>query len=143
MSSEGMNVLLILIIIAVTGWALYERYRKGQPITVSNVVSELHAAEPLASQILEVGQIAAQAAEQAGRGNPLMTNDVKLRYAVDFVKNWLNTWFPGSKDVKDEDIIAAINGGILTASYMSHAITESKANVVTMNTSNLLAGKPS
>jgi hypothetical protein len=126
MSAETMNVVLILIIAALACWALYERYRNGQPITPVTIANELHTVEPLANQILEVGKTAALAAEQVSRGNPLMTNDEKLTYAIDFVKNWLNTWFPEAKDVKDEDIIGAINAGVLVASQITHQINQSK-----------------
>lgn len=126
MSAQTLNVLFILIMVILAGWALWERAQKKQIITPVTVAETLHAVEPLAGQILEVGKTAALAAEQVSRGNRLMTNDQKLEYALDFVKNWLNTWFPEAQNVKNEDIIAAINAGVLVASEISHQIEQAK-----------------
>lgn len=122
MSAETLNVILIVLVVLVAVWGVYERYKRGEEVTVTNVVSELKEARPLAEELIAVATIGVQAAEQLKNTGKLPNNDAAFDYALDFVKKWI----PASSGIDNADIKNAIESAVLVANYMSEQIKSSQ-----------------
>lgn len=68
--------------------------------------------------LAKYGRMAAMAAEEAGRGNSLMTGQQKMQFAVDFMQKLL----PVLNWVPDEVIIGVIQSFVLEAHNLSQQI---------------------
>jgi hypothetical protein len=115
MTAETTQVILILVTLAVAGYALYRSFQAGETISVGGVVSELKEARPVAEELLNVATIGVQAAEQLKNTGRLPDNDAAFQYALNYVKKW----FPGSSEIDNEDIVAAIESAVLVANALA------------------------
>lgn len=114
---------LIVLVILAAGWAIYERSKKGETITVPTITGELQSAVPLAVELREAAQLVVNDIEQLRRGATTIPNDEAFKLALTHLKEW----FPGLlDDVTDEQAAAAINGAVLVASQISHSIEAAK-----------------
>lgn len=118
MSAETLNVVLILLTVLVAAYALYQRYKRGEAIDASGVVSELKAAQPLASELIAIATIAVQSAEQLKNTGKIDGNDAAFNYALNFIKGW----FPAASGIDNADIKAAIESAVLVANALSQQI---------------------
>lgn len=141
MDIQTTSVILIFLTLLVAGYAVYRLHTQGVDLTPTVLKEAIVTAQPIAQDLLAVGQIAAGAAEQIARdpSKPLMTNDAKLHFAIDYVKSYLKRVYPDIDNITDEDIINAINAGILTASTLTNHIKADKV-AVAESTSKILAG---
>lgn len=125
--AQTWNVILILLVVAVGVYALYQHYKKGEVINLGTVTTELEAAIPFAQELSEVAQIVVNEIEQAAREGAYIPNEEKLSIAIDRVKNWS----PAFKDLETPKVITAIKSAVLVASSITNQISASKAEVAT------------
>lgn len=127
MTSDFWQVGLILVTLAVAGYALYQSHQSGEAITPTALVEHVKEAIPIAQQVQEIAQIAVNSVEQLRRERKITNNDVAFNRALDLTKKWL----PKEWQVDNEDIIASINSAILVASALSKQAGRSSENVST------------
>lgn len=126
---DWLNIVLIVGVIAAAGWAIYERSKRGETVTLPTIVGELEAAVPFAQELATVAEMAAFEVEEYRRKMekgevPVITNEEAFERAFQIVKGW----FPEqTKGLTTQKIIGALNRAILLASEVSNAIKASKA----------------
>lgn len=122
MSAETLNVVLIVLMVIVAGYSIYQQYRRGEEITIANVATELKEAQPLAQELIAVATVGVQAAEQLKNTGKLADNKAAFNYALNFVKKWI----PAASGVDNEDIITAIESAVLVANFMSDQLKQAR-----------------
>lgn len=132
MDIQTTSVILIFLTLLVAGYAVYRLHTQGVVLTPTVLKEAIVTAQPIAQDLLSIGTIAAQAVEQIARdpSKPLMTNDAKLHFAIDYVKSYLKRVYPDIDNITDEDIINAVNSGVLVASTLTNHIKADKASVI-------------
>lgn len=125
--TQNWQVVLILITLVVSVYALYKASQSGQAVNLGSVVSTIEGSVPLAKEIIDVAQTAVNSIEQMRRqpGNTMSNNEAFSRATATVRK-----WFPATEDVSDEQIITAINSAVLVASTMTNQIQAAKAVVI-------------
>lgn len=125
MTPEQTQTILVLITLAVAGYALYQSFRRGETITLTGAVEEIKEARPVAVELMEVVQIAVNSVEQLRREGKIADNDVAFRRALDISKKWI----PDEWEIDNEDLINAINAAVLVASATSQMAGKSSESV--------------
>lgn len=115
MSSETLNIILIILVVVVAGIAVYQKSKRGEAIGGELVVSEVKQAIPVAQELIAIATVGVQAAEQLKNTGKLPSNDAAFDYALNFVKKWI----PATAGVDNADIKAAIESAVLVANFMS------------------------
>jgi hypothetical protein len=107
------QTILIIVTILVAVFALYRTFKNKPeeltPVVVANTVRE---SVPVAKELMEIAQIATNAAEQLKREGKIRSNDIAFNYALDYIKRWV----PDEWEVSNDDIIAAVNAAVLVSS---------------------------
>lgn len=124
------EVVLILVVAALAGYAIYRTYLKGDVVTVSGIAGSLEAAVPIGKEVVDVAQTVVNAIEQERRqpGSPITDSEAFSR-ATSEVRGWLNALGIDGAEVTDQQILTAVNSAILVASSLSHQIKADKATV--------------
>lgn len=131
---DWLNIVLIVGVVAAAGWAIYERYKRGETIHLPTIVGELEAAVPFAQELATVAEMAAFEVEayrrKAEKGEvPTITNKESFDKAFNIVKNW----FPAETEgLTTDKIVVALNRAILLASQVSNSIKAAKAQQATL-----------
>lgn len=118
MSAETLNVVMIILVVVVGAFGVYQMYKRGETITAGTVVNTIKAAQPLAQELISVATIAVNSAEQLKNTGKIGSNDEAFNYALNFVKKWI----PATAGVDNADIKAAIEAAVLVANFMSDQI---------------------
>lgn len=116
MTPETLNILLIVIVVVLAGFALFARQQRDPEATItpSVVLEEIKMARPLAVELAEIVQIAVNSVEQLRREGKIQSNDVAFNRALDIAKKWI----PDEWEVDNEDLINTINSAVLVASSL-------------------------
>lgn len=122
MSAETWNIILILLVLVVAGFAFYQAHKRGETFTVSGISETLEASIPLASELVDVAQMAVNEAELLKK-NGKITNTEAFNRALDIIKSWS----PALAELENAKVITAINSAVLVASALSHQIKADKA----------------
>lgn len=119
MTSETLNVILIILVVLVGAFGVYQKVKRGETVTAGTVVNTIKAAQPLAQELINVATIAVNSAEQLKNTGKIGSNDEAFDYALNFVKKWI----PAASGIDNADIKAAIEGAVLVANFMSEQIS--------------------
>lgn len=122
MTAETWNVILILIVVALAGYAIYAQMKKGDTVDLSTLVATVEDKIPFATELAEVAQIVVNEIEQAVREGVVLSNDEKFNRALDLVKGWR----PEFAEIENRKIISAIKSAVLVASTFTNAIQADK-----------------
>lgn len=125
MTSETWNVVLIIIVVLLAGYALYTRWKKGDTISAGELVATVENQIPFATELAEVAQIVVNEIEQAVREGVVLSNEEKFNRALDLVKKWN----PQFAEIENRKIIAAIKSAVLVASSITNQINAAKTQV--------------
>lgn len=124
MNGENLQAVLIVVTLIVASFALYRSYKSGEIITLNSAVDSVREARPVAVQLAEIAQIAANSVEQLRREGKLQENDVAFNYALNLVKKWI----PDEWEIDNEDIINGINAAVLVSSALRREAGVSSEN---------------
>lgn len=130
MSAETLNVILIVVVILVASYALYQRHRAGEVIDASGIVSTLEASVPLAQELIAVATTGVQAAEQLKNTGKLPDNNAAFEYALNFVKKWI----PAASGIDNEDIKVAIESAVLVANALTQQAKDMQVRLTSPGT---------
>lgn len=107
------QTILIIVTLLVAAFALYTAYKnKPGEITPAVVSNTIKDSTTVAKELMEIVQIATNAAEQLKREGKISSNDAAFNYALNYIKKWI----PDSWEISNDDIITAINAGVLVSS---------------------------
>lgn len=127
MTTDQVQLFLIIATILVAGFALYRSYAMGNLITLSGAVDTIKGSVPVAQELQEIVQIAVNSVEQLKREGKIDSNDVAFNHALDLVKKWV----PKEWHVDNEDIFAAINAAVLVSSALARQAGSSSEDAQT------------
>lgn len=125
MTTETWNVVLVLIIVALAGYALYARYKAGKTTDLSTLVATVENQIPFATELAEVAEIVVNEIEQAVREGVVISDEDKFNRALDMVKKWR----PEFAEIDNHKVAAAIKSAVLVASALTHQLNAAKAQV--------------
>lgn len=129
MSPETLNVVLVVIVVFLAGYALYVRHKKGELTDASTLVATIENQIPFATELTEVAQIVVNEIEQSAREGHFISNDEKFNRALDLVKKWR----PEFAKIDNAKVIAAIKSAVLVASALTHQIDAAKTQTLDAN----------
>lgn len=124
MDANMVQTLLIVVTLAVAGFALYRSYQSGKSVTMTSLVETIKSSAPVAQELMEIAQIAVNSVEQLRREGKITDNDIAFNRALDLTKKWI----PDEWKVDNSDIINSINAAILVASSLSKQAGKSSEN---------------
>lgn len=115
MNGNWAVVFIVVVTLALAGYAVYKANQGGKPITMTASLEAIKDATPIAVQAKEIVQIAVNAAEQLKREGSLKSNDEAFNHALDLTKQWI----PPEWQLSNEDVINFINAAVLVSSALA------------------------
>lgn len=113
--NDYLQIFVVVVTLAVAGYAIYAATQQGKPVTLAGVVEEVKDAIPVALQAKEIVQIAVDSTEQLKREGMLKDNDEAFNHALNLAKQWL----PPEWQVSNEDVVSFINAAVLVSSALA------------------------
>lgn len=121
MSEETTQLVTLIVFIATVGLLLWQQYKTGKPITVTDVATAVEAAKPITERVRTVAEGVVLAIEQIKRQGKI-SNEQALREAFAEIRKQ----FPVASGVTDAEIIREINRAVLIGSNLSAQIEAAK-----------------
>lgn len=125
---DASTISIIAIVIAI-GAVAYGFYASKRPITATTVATAIEALPSVVTEVEKAAGIVVNAYEQARRKGKL-ESDPSLNEVMNKVRGWLPDW--AKTAVTNEQIIDAINSGILLASATTNQINANKRVAATI-----------
>lgn len=122
MSAETLNIVLIVVVVIVATYGGYQKWKRGEEITIPGVAGMLEASIPLATELVDVAQMAVNEMELLKK-NGRITNQEAFNRALNIIKGWS----PALASIDNDKIITAINSAVLVASALTHQIRADKS----------------
>lgn len=113
--NDYVQIFVVVVTLAVAGYAVYVATKRGETVTLSGVVENIKEAVPIALQASEIVQVAVNTVEQLKRDGTINDNDEALNHALNLAKQWI----PPEWQVSNEDIIRFIKAAVLTSSALA------------------------